>query len=698
LEPGNAASGQNQSEKRHKRRTPFDLRWCPCTIRHAQLTAAGPGGVVQNAVRPPGVQLWNSNLLANDFALDFGDTAEKLRPVEIVGVRGGSFSGEVVLGSEKAIHGLRTTMGVLRGPGAIPASAVRIRCAVPWGDESGAAGRYPTEPGLLGALAESPPKEIPVRQTTRHWASAKLPLSPKPVFGAVVPLWVTVDVPAYARPGEYKGTLTIRMKGEKPLNVPVRLFVEDWTLPQPQDYRTWVELIQSPDTLVEEYGLKRWSGEHFRMIAKTMEYLNRIGSRILYIPVICHTNIGNEESMVRWIPKADGTYTWDFSIMDRYLDLAEVHMGKPKVVCFWVWETFLFPTADDPKTFEQYRPDRRPARVTDGPEAYIARGPKVTVLDPATGKTENRQLPYLLESKSKTIWSPLFEELRRRMKARGLEGAMMLGTASDVVLRKDHFAFFNEVAPGLPWVNHSHFDVTNVYKAGGAKLGYYTSVMNVWFPGYPEDGRRYGWKREELHAHLRSRWGRDYFPLTTWRHVAEVNITGEQRGIGRLGADFWKAVKDKRGSRVGRVFKKYPESGWRSNDLCSSLLAPGADGPVATVRYEMTREGVQECEARIFIERALTDAKLKAKLGDDLARRCQDALDERIRFMIRGMSNLNLDGYIPGWSTNATICWWNSLTINGHRWFIASGWEGRTRKLYRLAGEVERALKRSQGG
>jgi len=678
----------------HRHRTPFDLNWGTCTIRHVQLSAHDAHGLVPNAGRPPGLQVWNSDLLANDFALDFGDTAETLRPVEIVGARNGSFSGKAVVGSEKPLVDFRASVTDLEGPGRIPASAVHIRWAVPWGDEPEAPERYVTAPVLLGALAESPPDEIPVRATDRHWSSAKLPLSPTPVFGAVAPVWVTVDVPRHVKAGDYRGTLTLRAKGVKPLEVPVHLAVEDWTLPDTQDYRTWVELIQSPDTLVEEYKLKPWSREHFEMMAETFRYLNRIGSRILYIPVICRTNIGNEESMVRWIEKPDGTYTWDFSIMDRYLDTATTHMGRPKVVVFWVWEKFMFPTVEDPKTFEQYQPgQRRPARVTDGADPYIGKGPLVTVLDPATGKTDNRHLPYLLDPVSKAIWKPLFETLRLRMKARGLEDTVMVGTPSDIVMRKDQFEFFSDVAPGWRWVNHSHFDVTAIYKAHGARLGYYTTVMNVLFPGYPEDGRHYGWKREELHAHLRSRWGRDYFPLTTWRHVAEVNITGEQRGIGRLGADLWMVVKDRNGRRLGRIFTKYPECGWRSNDLCSSLLAPGPDGPIATVRYEVMREGVQECEARIFIETALTDAKLRAELGDDLAKRAQDTLDERIRFMIKGLSTLNLDGYIAGWSTNATTSWWNSVTIDGHRWYLGSGWQERSRKLYRLAGEVERKLK-----
>ncbi|MHC4715763.1 MAG: hypothetical protein ACYS5V_02230, partial [Planctomycetota bacterium] len=274
---------------RRKRKTPVNLAWATCAIRHVRLGADSAGGLTPNALRPKGLQVWNNSVLANDFAMDFGDPLETLRPVRIVGARNGSFSGKVVVGSTAALRGLRARVSDLTGAGRIPASAVRIRCAVPWGAETDADARYTTEAVLLGALAETPPKEIPVRATRRTWRNAKLPSSPPPVFGAVVPVWLTVDVPAGAAGGDYAGTLTLSAAGVAPVTVPIRLRLADWTLPDRQDYRTWVELIQSPDTLVEEYGLRRWSDRHFRLIARSMKHLHRIGSRILYIPVICHT-------------------------------------------------------------------------------------------------------------------------------------------------------------------------------------------------------------------------------------------------------------------------------------------------------------------------------------------------------------------------------------------------------------------------
>ena len=105
--------------------------------------------------------------------------------------------------------------------------------------------------------------------------------------------------------------------------------------------------------------------------------------------------------------------------------------------------------------------------------------------------------------------------------------------------------------------------------------------------------------------------------------MSAFNITGGQRGGGRMGGDFWKVVRGAKGVRSGAVWARYPENNWRNLDLIDWFLAPGPEGPVATARLENLREGVQECEARIIIESALTNADRKSQLGEDLASRAQ---------------------------------------------------------------------------
>jgi hypothetical protein len=142
------------------------------------------------------------------------------------------------------------------------------------------------------------------------------------------------------------------------------------------------------------------------------------------------------------------------------------------------------------------------------------------------------------------------------------------------------------------------------------------------------------------------------------------------RGLGRLGADFWVVLKDARGNVSHSLAGRYPESYWGQLNLNYGvpwLLGKGKAGPVSTVRSEAFRENLQEVEARVFIERALTDEAKKAKLGDHLASECRRALDTRIRFC------LHAEG-------------------EGMPWFVSSDWARRTETLWRLAAQVASKL------
>ena len=146
------------------------------------------------------------------------------------------------------------------------------------------------------------------------------------------------------------------------------------------------------------------------------------------------------------------------------------------------------------------------------------------------------------------------------------------------------------------------------------------------------------------------------------------------------------------------------------------MLAPGPDGPVSTARLENFREGVQESQARITIEKALVDPALKARLGDALAQDCQKLLDERQRALWRSIWNDENDLKSIGAACDREPieAIWNTLTkahkklagywdgsarkmrddedAQGCAWFSASSWQQRNERLFILAGQVERKL------
>ena len=663
----------------------YDLHWNTCELLSLRLSAAGPKGLEPNVARPQGLQVWNGSLLRADFQLDFGDPCEPLGPVTLTGIRGGAFSGKVVTGCDQPIKGLGAAATELRGPaGTIPASAVRVRYGWPGGAEYGAERYmygfgsrppYSASCGALGVLRDDPPPEVPLYQP-----DAKRTDGIAAVPGAVAPVWITVKVPSDTKPGRYEGTLTIEADHRPPVVTPVRLEVLDWSLPEPQDFKTWIELVQSPDTLQLEYAVPLWSKEHWDLIARSMRFLREVGSGVLYVPLLCETNHGNAESMVRWIRKSPDQYDFDFSVMDKYLDVALENLGQPKVLCFIAWEVYLLPVNDNSRLGR-----------TLGKERNVQ--PKVSILDPATGKVSTEAVPNYDDPAMKPVWKSLFDQLRKRLAARGLEPAMMVGWMCDSKPSKEEVFFWREVTGDLPWVSHSHWPTSHPYYYGkvlgsGFKTGYMTSIYQVTFPDDPAVKRLYGWKNPLLHAQNTRSPPLEMVPHSFCHSMGEINITGGQRGFGRLGGDYWPAIKDRQGQRVGKAYDRYPNSSWLNINLSNSLLAPGPDGAVATTRFEALREGVQECEARIFIETALTDDTLRARLGRPLAARCQAFLDQRTVNIQRSVANfeVNCYGYYTPWN------WVWQEGVAGHVWFQSSSWRQSSARLYALAAEAAAKL------
>jgi len=631
----------------------------------AQDTTTGAG--------PAAVRVYTSDI-HDDHDADLGPPV-----INLIGARGGVFNGKVVVATDDAIKGLKAIANDLRnGEAVIPASCIQIRYAQAWADSIGGHGRPVGRDILLDS------------------ADAVSPLGkPSPI----VPIWVTVSVPKDARSGQYVGQLTIEADSGKLADVPVKLAVGEWIIPEPRQWRTWVELVQSPDTLAVQYGIPLWSEKHWQMIGQSLKHIGQAGGDIIYVPLVARTNLGNEESMVRWVRKGDGQYEYDFTVMDKYLDLVQQNMGKPDIVCFWVWDVYLNPPPDKytvPKEGDSQYAIEEKARL-NARNAYKDSGPPVTVIDPSTGKTEMVCLPKYGDPAGKALWAPLWQAIRERMARRGLEKAMMLGVISDWWPTKEDVQTLHEVSGGLKWVSCSHHCRWREKPSGEgalfdiASVGYTTLALSFRYTINPALARTYGWQKPVLHSQYWRSVQLHQLSLSGIRHEAECQITGEQRGLGRLGADFWYCLKDTRGRLGNTVTDRYTEAYWHNLNIYNWHLAPGPDGPVATARLELIREGLQECEARIAIESALTDPALKAGLGADLADRAQGFLDEQQLNLWRAKGATDADFVKHGsvdYSTyyHALLAKWKK--DEGNAWFVMSGWTERVGQLYALAHAV----------
>ncbi len=638
------------------------------------------------AVAAPGVKgevtLYNYPVLANAEHVEPG---EELEPIRITGTRNGRFSGSVAVRSESNITGLEVSVEALSGEGrSIGAENIQVRYAAPF-----------------------PP-------TTRRRPAGLDVLLPSPPERSHVGIWITVTVPEDAEPGDYEGRLTVSADGLSETSVPVKLYVAGWRMSDASRFRTWIDLLQSPDTLALEYEVDLWSEEHWELIAESFRQMSVLGNSILYIPVMARTNFGNSESMIRWIETEEGEYEHDFSIMERYLDLAQEHMGTPTHVVFVVWDLVLAEDAPTPHVMSEEAVEAR--------EELAGRGPRVTAYDPATEEVDTIFLPRYEHEDSRAIWQPFFTRLRERMRERDLEEAMMLGMLSDAMPAREEVELLHEVSDGLTWVSHAHPNrMRGRYSRGPrfrdtAYIAYEAHVYRMRYHANPErDERLYGWKIPELNAHF-GRNGRYNGPALRARILPEKNITGEQRGVGRIGADFWYVVEDQRGRRRAAAYHRYPENLWRNIDIEGWILAPGPDGPVGTARLENMREGLQEAEARIFLESVILDEEARRLVDQDTLERARAILDERQIAIWRSVWPYNDDvlelGHLGdhGNARNPIEAVWQALNAagrdlpgywdsearqmrseavrKGQEWFAASDWKGRNRQLFDIAAEI----------
>jgi hypothetical protein len=611
-----------------------------------RLVAASGSAVVPNVdlVKGRGFKAWNQSVIQKVFLPDYPDPFSPLEPIQLTGVRNGTFAGQVVVGDDTPIKGLKAVASALTGPATIAASAVQVRYGLP--DGVG-------KPAWFDSLDDEAPAEVPV--FPEHG-------------GAVQPIWVTVAVPADARGGDYSGALTVSADGLKAVAVPLKLRVIDWALPPVDKYVTALDIIQSPESVAMAYDVPLWSEGHLKLLDRTFSLLGPLGAKTLYITCIRRTHFGNKHAMVRWTRGEDGELSPDFSIVERYLDVALKHIGRPRGVILYCWE---------PPESQGHAGQR----AWDKPVL-------ITVVDSETGKLSPIVGPAWGTPESKVFWKKLTDGIQPVLKKRGLEDAMLLGLIGDSRPTK---VAMDDIANGMNgrdhWALHSHLFCTNWQ---GHDVAFVNALWGIGLvphdPSKSEGihgGYAFGWSNPlwlsyyPREMHISSTLVEHRVKLETWMGARKPYTpfvapgTGA-RGLGRLGGDFWRVVKDRRGRVRSTLAGRYPEAAWGQLDLnfcVPYLLGKGPKGALPTVRSEALRLGLQEVEARIYVEKAWLDDEAKTLLGDKLMARIRAALDERIRMC------LNARG-------------------EGESWFIASGWNARTEELFNLAAEISRKLGR----
>jgi hypothetical protein len=520
------------------------------------MAALLPGLFAPAAARAEGaaareVRVWNAPPWQWISAKDEGARVGPVGPLDLRAPRNGVASGQVVVSAAEEFGGLAASVSDLRSASgaALPASAVRIRY------------------GWIGKPFV-PLMDVPA-------ASAK-----------VHTVWVVVRVPRQAAPGRYAGRLTIRGPFA-PAAVPVELTVYGWTVGDPRDWKTWVNLLQSPESVAGQYGVPLWSDRHFALMEKSFALMAEAGNDVLGVSAVGKTVFG-DDPLVLFRKAGPGPADWepDLGYLERYLSLYDRHAGEPKFFSLHVWNYGMYQSGAGRDGGDE---ERRAAVI---PIAEIRGGRPV----PA-------EMPMYGEPGSEAVWKKVFQGLRGVLDRVGWKKVrLFVGTGGDASPAATDARFFRQVAPEATWRVLTH--------GGGCPRWGPTALErtqpNGMVVGCLEIARRIPNFRPPMAdfpvtCNSRDNVGADPY---TYRALAAVtDFKALYDGICWKGVDYWTYTTPEGTPR--NALNTYVHFGNMVGGTPRAMAAPGPDGAAMTQQFQMLCEGLQDCEAMVAIREAL---------------------------------------------------------------------------------------------
>ena len=163
-------------------------------------------------------------------------------------------------------------------------------------------------------------------------------------------------------------TVTDQSSRRKVGELKVTLNVNERVLPEPKDYAFYLDLWQQPYSVSRYYGVKPWSKEHLELMRPYMDMLARAGQKTVSV-ILFYEPWGGQsndkfEPMVQTTLRRDGSWDYDYTILDRYVEFMAESGIDANLSCFTMipWEMkfryfdeskgdydFLATTSDSPE-------------------------------------------------------------------------------------------------------------------------------------------------------------------------------------------------------------------------------------------------------------------------------------------------------------------------------------------------------------
>lgn len=150
--------------------------------------------------------------------------------------------------------------------------------------------------------------------------------------------WISVRVPQQVKAGKYTGTVTVK-DGDKVLSeLKLAVNVKNRTFPASTEWAFHLDLWQNPYAEARYYNVEPFSKEHFDRMRPDMQNYVDAGGKVITASIMHKPWNGQTydpfESMVTWLKKADGTWYFDYTVFDKWVEYMMSLGVKKQINCY----------------------------------------------------------------------------------------------------------------------------------------------------------------------------------------------------------------------------------------------------------------------------------------------------------------------------------------------------------------------------
>ena len=150
--------------------------------------------------------------------------------------------------------------------------------------------------------------------------------------------WISIRVPQQAKAGKYTGTVIVKDGDVTLSELKLTVHVKNRTLPVPSEWAFHLDLWQNPYAVARYYGVEPFSEEHFDLMRPLMKLYADAGGKVITTSIMHKPWNGQTydafESMVTWLKKADGTWYFDYTVFDKWVEFMMSIGVRKQISCF----------------------------------------------------------------------------------------------------------------------------------------------------------------------------------------------------------------------------------------------------------------------------------------------------------------------------------------------------------------------------